>query len=398
LEGGRFEEPDKKLGLTTLWGNCVTYSGSKLYPREKLSAQLENHASNFNFSAGLERSLFSLSALTPYFQKDFTTTWDVLNHPRFFAEDCSLLKKQLTESIQERDKNPGRLAFLIRKLQFWKGSVRARLYTKKTLENITSQDFLAWHKKNFQAARMSIAVAGNFQVENIVKLLNQTYGKMKWDSSTYPDKTPLEKNPANPKQKAFFYAKQIPQTSILFFAKGIPHAHKDYIPLKVFDYLLGGSSFQSFLMQDIRVKRGWAYSVYSFYTAGSRFGSLGIFGQTANQNVPSYTKRVEQILQESPTLFDEKKLNEAKTSIKNKFVFLYKTPAEYLWLYLSLKWEKMPPDYLQTFVENVEKVKLKEIQEIARKYYHPERFSKVFVGPKKSLPENTKLIPVQIPK
>ncbi|MDH5720968.1 MAG: insulinase family protein [Spirochaetia bacterium] len=381
IEGGEFEESADKTGLTSLWGDLVVYSGSQEYPREKLAEYLEKRASSFSFSSGLERASFSVSSLSHFFKDDLNIFLSILNAPRFFEEDFSLLKKKTLKGIEKRKENPGGMAYIGSSLKLWENTTRGAITTKKTIESIKNEDFLAWQKKMNSAERMTILLAGDYKKEQIENLLNETIGSLPFKNENLPNNTPLDKPPKNIQFKTFHIVKDIPQTTVLLTAKGINHASDDYYALKIYDFILGGSSFNSMLTREIRTKKGWAYSVYSHYSSGLRYGTIKIFAQTGNQNVFDLLKTVDSILSKPSDFIDENNLSDALQSLRNKFIFLYETPEDLVSTQLSLMWDGLKPDYLKNFISNLEKTNVNDLLSIAKKHYKSDDFFLIVVGP-----------------
>lgn len=97
----------------------------------------------------------------------------------------------------------------------------------------------------------------------------------------------------------------------------------------MFDFLLGGDSFNSYLTQKIRTEKGWAYSAYSTFETDN-FGSVMVFTQTANANLPDvWIVAMDDILAKPEAFVSTDKINQAKLSLKNKFVFLFENPVPY---------------------------------------------------------------------
>ena len=117
-------------------------------------------------------------------------------------------------------------------------------------------------------------------------------------------------------------------------------------------------------------------------------GSVFLFAQSANKNVLNLLRRFQEILSQPEIFITDEKIAKAKVAIANKFVFLYETPAQLLEQKLSIKWDGLPENYLNNFIENIKKVKRQDILRVAKKYYSPEEFGIVLVGPADVVSEN----------
>jgi zinc protease len=93
----------------------------------------------------------------------------------------------------------------------------------------------------------------------------------------------------------------------------------NYYTLRLFDFLLGGDSFNSYLTQKIRTEKGWAYSAYSSFETDDFTGSIMLFTQTANMNLPEVIAAIDDILAK-PEDFISKDTNHAGETLSQEQV------------------------------------------------------------------------------
>ncbi len=384
IDGGAFEVADEKLGLQGLWGETVVFSGSDALGRDALSAYLEGRATSFSYAAGSARSAFNVVSMAHYFSRDVETLFQVLSEPRFAAEDFSLLKTRALQLLTRRDENPAKWAALGMAKLYWGDSVRGRYATERTVKAVERDDLVSWQKKNWRGERLTLAVTGDIKKSALENLLNRTFGTMPFDKNLAPDMTKMHILSRGKPNTVHLLEKEIPQTTVLYKAPGIKHNASDYYALRLFDFLLGGDSFNSYLMQKIRTEKGWAYTAYSSYETDDFTGSLLLFTQTANASLSDVIGLTDSILAKPEAFVTAEKIAEAKIALRNKFVFLFEKPAEYLKSYLQLKWDGLPPTYLENYVSNLDRVTEKDILRIARTYYKPENFTILLCGPKEN--------------
>lgn len=381
VAGGGFEVPVEKLGLQSLWGETLVFSGSKKMDRNALSNYLENRASQFSFSAGLERSAFTIGSLAHYFARDVKELFAVLQEPQFAGEDFDLLVQRVLKEFERRDENPAKWASLGVVKTFWDGTVRGRYATTQTVKNIVRDDLAEWQKKLWRADRLTLAIAGDIDEAKLKALLEETFGKMPRDNKAAPDMRATQVMPTGKANALYLLPKEIPQTTVIYKAPGMKHGDKDYYALRIFDFLLGGDSFNSYLTQKIRTEKGWAYTAYSTFETDDFTGSLMLFTQTANVNLPDVIGAIDGILAHPEAFVSREKIEQAKLSLKNKFVFLFENPAQYLKLYLQLKWDGLPDTYLATYVKNLSSVSEADVLRVGRAFYKPQNFSVLLCGP-----------------
>lgn len=381
IEGGGFEVPDEKLGLHGLWGETVAFSGSRDMDRDKLSAYLENRASSFSFSGGMERSSFNITSMSHYFANDLAKLFSVMESPRLAAEDFEIIRTRILKEFERRDENPAKWASLGMTKTFWGGTPRGRYATMRTVKNLQIGDLVEWQKKIWRGERLSIAVTGDIKEEQLKVLLEGTFGKMARDEKKKPDLAAMHVNPTVKPNSLQIMPRDIPQTTVIYKAAGMKHTDADYYALRIFDFLLGGDSFNSYLTQKIRTEKGWAYSAYSTFETDDFTGTLMLFTQTANVNLPDVVEAIDEILAKPEDFVSREKIEQAKLSLKNKFVFLFENPTQYMKLYLTLKWDGLPLSYLPDYAKYLSQVTEADVLRVAKKYYRPENFTVLLCGP-----------------
>ncbi len=381
LDGGAFEVPNEKLGVHSLWGETVVFSGSQELDREKLSQYLEGRASTFSFGAGAERSAFTLTSMSHYFVRDVETTFGILQKPRFADDDFNLLKKRVLQEFARRDENPAKWAALGSTKMFWGGTVRGRYATIRTVNGVKRNDIVEWHNRMWRGERVSIAVTGSIEPVQLKSALEKTFGNLAVDAKAKPNLDALHVKPTAEPNALKILPKDIPQTTVIYKAPGMKHGDADYYTLRLFDFLLGGDSFNSYLTQKIRTEKGWAYSAYSSFETDDFTGSIMLFTQTANMNLPEVIAAIDDILAKPEDFISKDKITQAKRSLKNKFVFLFENPVQYMKLYLQLKWDGLPENYLNDYAVNLDKVTEADVLRLAKRYYKPENFSILLCGP-----------------
>ncbi|HRP69615.1 MAG TPA: insulinase family protein, partial [Turneriella sp.] len=216
IDGGGFEVADDKLGLQTLWGDTVVFSGSETMGRDTLSSYLEERASKFNFNAELDRSSFNVQSLAHYFEKDLRTLFSVIENPRFENNDFELLRTRLVKSLEKRDEDPSKWAALGLSQVYWKNTLRGRYATIRTVKNIAREDLTLWQKKLWRAERLTIAVSGSIDEKRLKTLLEETFGKMPYDKTQKADLSRLHVEPTFKPNSLYVLPKEIPQTTVLY--------------------------------------------------------------------------------------------------------------------------------------------------------------------------------------
>ncbi|MCI0527584.1 MAG: insulinase family protein, partial [Nitrospira sp.] len=144
----------------------------------------------------------------------------------------------------------------------------------------------------------------------------------------------------------------------------------------------GGKGYTSRLFQEIRTKRGLAYSVGTALNPGNF--DLGVFFAYAQTKSDSTHQTISEILKEIKRIQTEpvsdEELKQAKDSFLNSYVFSFSSPAQIVSRQVSLEYYGLPSDFLERFRDSVAKVTQEDIQRVAKKYLHPDGLVLLAIG------------------
>lgn len=380
LEGGAAADPEGMAGVVSQMAEMVVFSGSQSHDREILAQYLENRGSLFGVNCDLERCIFRLQSLSHYFVQDLGVVLQVLQKPRFAAEDWEILQKRVLRKIEERWENPSTLLSLVLRTQGYPNNFRGAIVSKRSVWKTTVEDFRRLHNLLFQKKNISLALAGSFDTSEVYALLEDFCSKLSDEGGSF-FREKLAIIPPQPVGVVYHLEKDIPQTYLAFQARGLPHHDKRYTAWRLFDAILGGESFNSVLVQNIRTKKGWAYNVYSAIDSDAYHGTILISVQTENKNLDDVVDEIRRLLANPKEYLTERRLQESKDAMLNKMVFLYETPEQFLNLYLSLIWDGLDESYLNQLPQKIREVTLADVEAIARELYDNRRFFLAIVGP-----------------
>ncbi len=171
------------------------------------------------------------------------------------------------------------------------------------------------------------------------------------------------------------------QAHVLIGAPGIARNDPDYFPLYVGNYILGGGGFVSRLMNEIREKRGLAYSVYSYFMPMQQPGAFQIGLQTKKEQADEALKLARTTLKEFVAKgITEKELKAAKDNIIGGFPLRIDSNKKIL-DYLSLiGFYGLPLNYLDEFTAKVNAVTTAQVREAFKRRVHPDAMATVIVG------------------
>ena len=171
------------------------------------------------------------------------------------------------------------------------------------------------------------------------------------------------------------------QSHILIGAPGIARNDPDYFPLYVGNYILGGGGFVSRLMNEIREKRGMAYSVYSYFMPMQQPGAFELGLQTKKEQADEALKLARATLRQFVDKgVTENELKAAKDNIIGGFPLRIDSNKKILEYLSVIGFYGLPLTYLDDFTAKVEKVTTAQIHDAFKRRIHPEAMATVIVG------------------
>ena len=303
-----------------------------------------------------------------------------LRAPAFPAEVLAREKVRLIGSLKEADTKPDTLV----SRTFYRLAYREHPYALRSsgevesVEGITREDLQAFHRRHYAARDAVVALIGDLtraEAEAIAEELTRGLPDAGGQSPELPPVSPLAR-PATS-----MVPHHAAQAHILIGAPGLSRRDPDYIALFVGNFVLGGGGFTSRIYDEIRQKRGLAYSASSYFYPLQREGPFIISLQTqrdqAAQALELTRKTLAQYVKEGPTA-DE--LDAAKRNIVGGFPLRIDNNRKIHDYLAIIGFYRLPLTYLEDFVQQVERVTAAEIRDAFRRRIDPARMVTVVVA------------------
>ncbi|MEM1310762.1 MAG: pitrilysin family protein, partial [Cyanobacteria bacterium P01_H01_bin.153] len=290
------------------------------------------------------------------------------------------LKNQYRGAIQRRNDNPDDIASReFRKLVYGDRSPYARTYEYATLDNISRSDIQAFYEASVRPDQTILAIAGDFDPEQMKALIAELFGDWQAISSA----TALPSAPIAEQAQAGVFLVDQPQLSQSYVQVGHIGGQRnepDYVELAVMNEVLNG--FGGRLFNEVRSRQGLAYVVYAFWAA--RYDYDGIFiggGQTrSDATVPFIESVKKEIADIRQAPISDEELARAQDSVLNSFVFNFQSPEQTLSRLVRYEYYGYPEDFVFQFREKVANTTVEAIQAAAQQHLKPEDLVILVVG------------------
>lgn len=358
-----------------------TGGGGGLSP-DQVDEELEHFAGEVNIGIGKQSGYASLDVLSKDLKRGLEIFSALIRTPAFDSARVELAKLQAIEWIRRRQDNPGSVVsreFV--KMLYGVNHPTARESSIDSVRRITRNDLVAFHHDTIHPNGMILGVTGDFKKEEMLASLRQLFGD--WERGVVPELT----IPDIPEQEASkpavrFIDKETSQTHLRVGHLSIRENDPAYVALAVANDILGGSSFRSRLFNDVRTKRGLAYSVASRLNTGVH--DQGVWLMRAETKLASTQEVVGRFIANIERMRTEPvsdaELAEAKEAYVNSFVFSFSSPSAIVRRLIELEYDGLPRDFLQQLRDNVVKLTREDILRVAQEHFHPDRLKIVAVG------------------
>jgi len=302
----------------------------------------------------------------------------VLQQPEFPQPVLKREKQRLIAAIREAEADPGTVA----EKAFYRALYGAHPYAHDesgepaAIGRLTRGDLQAFYRAHYSAANVVIALMGDItraEAEAVASRLSAGLPKAA--------AVPALPKPAPAAASDTRITHPSTQSHVLVGAVGMARNDPDFFPLFVGNYVLGGGGFDSRLMREVRDKRGYAYSAYSYFIPMMDAGPFQLGLQTKLEQTDDALKvaqaTLRQFIAEGPS---EVELVQAKSNLTGGFPLRIDSNKKILDYLSVIGFYKLPLDYLDTWVDKVNAVDVAAVKQAFARRIDPDRLVTVVVG------------------
>lgn len=377
---GGIQVADDQVGLQNLVGSVMRSGGSLNYPDDELNRMLENRAAEIETEIGFSSGSANMNVLADDFEELLPVFLDVLVNPAFPEERLQLAITQQRSSIARRNDDQGSVANReFQRLIYGEQSKYARRIENATLNNITRQAVVDFHRQAFVSRNMMVGVTGDFNVADMRQLLTEAFAAV-----PSGDQTVLEFPPIDYAFNSGIFLADKPdvnQSYVLLGHIGGMRDSPDYAAIQVMNRVLSGG-FSSRLMQVVRSELGLAYSVFGSYGSGLYFPgtfSAGVMTQSES-TAAAIDAIVTQIRRIQDEPISDEELNSTKDQFLNTLVFQYPGISSVLRERMNNDYAGLPADTFEQLVAQIQQVTAADVQSVAQRYLRPDTLQILVVG------------------
>jgi zinc protease len=374
---GSAYDSGEKAGLARLT-LAMLKAGSSRYSETEAGRRIADAGAQLQENFDLDRAGFALRSLSSEAERKSATQTlaDMLQAPLFPAEVFEREKARAIASAREAETQPDRVAERRLYALMYPAHPYGFSETPDTLASIKREDLERHYRAHYGSERAVVTIVGDLDRDAARALAEELTSRLAKgaDSVLAPVAAPAT-------GATLRVAHPSTQSHVLLGVAVLTRADPDYFPLFVGNYSLGGGGFMSRLLREIREKRGYAYSAYSYFRPYEREGPFQVGLETRRDQADEALKLARSVVGEfvkrGPT---EAELKAAKKSLVGGFPLRIDTNRKILEQIAVIGFYRLPLAWLDEFPARVQGVTLAQVKSAFARRIDPEKLSIVVVG------------------
>lgn len=382
---GSATDPDGKEGLAEMTSGLLD-EGAGDMKSQAFQRALEDIAAQMSFSAGRDTFTGQLRTLTAEREKAFDLLRLALNAPRFDEAPVKRIQSQMLASLRQQAKNPRKLSGRLWSETVFPGHPYSKPSngTEETVATLMADDLKSFIRDRFSRDRLIIGVVGDISEDELKRRLDDVFGGLPKTGPKFaiPDTAPAGGG------KTLIVRKQIPQSMMILGHAGFKRDDKDWYAALLVTRIFGGGGLSSRLYEEIREKRGLAYSVYAYLSPMEHSALLA--GGVATQNARA-AESLSVIRAEWQKLAEAgitaKELETAKTYMNGSFPLRLGSSRGIANMLVGIQISELGMDYIKERPSLINSISLEEANRVAKRLYKAEDLTVVIVGDPEGIDE-----------
>ena len=271
LTRGSRHEGDEWPGIAHFVEHML-FKGTTTRSAEEIAQTVDSVGGQMDASTGKENANYAIKVLDDHLALAVDVLSDVVLHPRFAPDDIAREKGVVGEEIKMVEDMPDDLVHELFLERFWNGHPlgRAILGTADSVNRLNEDVLHDYFSRVYTAGNLIVAAAGHIEHARLRELIERAFGGVQADGAGAVEVPPVESG------LVYVRTKDLEQSHICMGVGAYRQNHRERYAALVFNTLLGGS-MSSRLFQNVREKRGLAYSVGSGLSAFRDAGLLSIY-------------------------------------------------------------------------------------------------------------------------
>jgi zinc protease len=382
LAGAR-HDPESKAGLAIMVSRLLD-EGTENRTSFEIADAIESVGGAIDTDGSFERIIAMAGVLNKDVDLGLELLSDLLIRPIFPQEYVDKEKERtLAEIVSAQDRPQVVAGWAFNELVYQDHPLHRPSHGyPNTVERLTRDDLVEFHRRYFVPNNIILSVVGDFQVPEFLPKIEKAFGG--WEAK--PVIFPIYPEPTRQNTKRVkFITMPAQQLNIYLGHLGISRTNPDYYALQVLDTILGGGAgFTARIPQRLRDELGLAYTTFASITmtAGWDPGRFVSFIGTSPENMKL---AIDELLNEIRRIIEEpvtaQELQDAQDYLTGSFVFGFESSPQIARFLVHAQVYGLGFDFIEKYPQYVRAVTVNDVTRVARKYLDSENYTLVVVGP-----------------
>ena len=380
IKGGHLLDSKGKPGVANLLAEMLT-KGTKNRTAEQLEEAMTDLGTVIKAQAEDEKITITFSALARNYEALMGLVNEMVLSPRWDEKEFELAKESVLNAIKQQKANPNEIAALEFNKILWGPQhilSQNRLGTETSVNALTISDLQIYYANYLSPSVSTFHIVGDITRALAMRPIDKLHAD--WVAK----KVELTQQPAlttPTKSTIYFYNVPGAKQSVFFFGyPAVTALHRDYFPLQVMNYILGGGGFASRFTQQLREGKGYTYGIYSDFTGASTFGYFAIRSGVRSNVTFESMALVKEILQTYAHTYTEQDLEVTKSYLLKSGAREFETRNAKLRMLTNISAYHWPFDYANQQQQLIKGMSVARIRELAGKYIRPDRMNYIIIG------------------
>lgn len=300
--------------------------------------------------------------------------------PNFTQDELDKEKAKLIESLKSNEKNVSTtLARVENVLAFGKNHPNGEYLSEQTINNVTLNDVIAHYHTYFVPTNAYLVIIGDVKFADVKAKVEKAFGE--WDKAVSPQTTYADPKNVQYTQINFVDMPNAVQSEIAVVnTTNLKMTDKDYFAALMANQILGGGG-EGRLFLNLREKHGWTYGSYSSVGSGKYTTKFRASAQVRNAVTDSAVVEILNELKKIRTeLVSDADLTLAKAKYVGNFVMQIQKPETVARYALLTETQKLPADFYENYIKNINAVTPQDVLEAAKKYFLADNIRVIVAG------------------
>jgi predicted Zn-dependent peptidase len=375
LNVGSRDEQENESGLTHFIEHML-FKGTEKRSALEIAKQLDAVGGMSNAFTSKENTCFHAKVLDTHLPLVVEILSDIFLQSVFDQVEVEREREVILQEINMVEDTPDEYVHILFNQNFWDGNALGRpiFGNVQTVKSFTREMILEYLNRGYHPDRIVLTAAGNVNHQEFLELVGPAFSNIERHGHNF-DRTPPRAN-----SRVDLYSRDIEQIHLCLGTRGTSLHEKERYCCSILNVILGGS-MSSRLFQEVRERRGLAYSIYSFLSSQTDTGMMGIYGAVRPDNIKETLELIRlELSRFKREPISDTELRAAKEHIKGGIYLAAENTDNRM---SRLAKNEMIFNRFVTYEEieaDLERVTVEDIQALAQQIFQPEVMSLVLLG------------------